>query len=51
MISNINARIFESKNKKKKKLNVFKINEKKLNVFKMNKTLERFGKGSWHSMH
>lgn len=50
MILNINARIFESK-KKKKKLNVLKINEKKLNVFKINKTLERFEKGSWHSMH
>lgn len=49
MISNINARIFESK--KKKKLNVSKINEKKLNVFKINETLERFEKGSWHSMH
>lgn len=36
---------------KKKKLNVSKINEKKLNVFKINETLERFGKGSWHSMH
>lgn len=52
MILNINARIFESKNKKvKKKLNVFKINEKKLYVFKINETLERFEKGSWHSMH
>lgn len=52
MISNINARIFESKNKKiKKNFNVFKINEKKLNVFKINETLERFEKGSWHSMH
>lgn len=37
--------------KKKKKFNVFKINEKKLNVFKINETLERFEKGSWHSMH
>lgn len=37
--------------KKKKKINVFKINEKKLNVFKINETLERFEKGSWHSMH
>lgn len=35
----------------KKKLNVFKINEKKLYVFKINETLERFEKGSWHSMH
>lgn len=37
--------------KNKKKLNVFKTNEKKLNVFKINETLERFEKGSWHSMH
>lgn len=37
--------------KKKKNLNVFKINEKKLYVFKINETLERFEKGSWHSMH